>query len=389
MNIHISGERTNRFFSLERSLVNENFRCIFFSLEELPVDAGAITCMVLHTPSQALARKIHEMKNSGCAVIVMNDTARVHAENTVLYIPGETSNQLVIAVIRWIIGISQQNLSLQFTEEGIAEFNSLLQKQTASLQSALEELDDKKKRIVEELTLASELQKSFLPKSFPRDIAINFTHKYIPHEYIGGDFFEIITIDHEHLGIIIADVSGHGVASALITAMFKSVFNHVAKNCLSPMEVLAKINAEFVSTIRTEHYITAFYIIINTENFTCTYSTAGHPAQLLIRGDGTVEPLSAQGFFIGMFDQTQYENLETVIQPGDRLLLYTDGIIECQNDLMQPFGKERLSKIFQENKDMDIENLSKTVISELVAFMTDNRFPDDVTLLVAERLPEL
>ncbi|MBN1524286.1 MAG: serine/threonine-protein phosphatase [Spirochaetales bacterium] len=388
MHINIYGEQNSLFLKIMQFLLRENFKCDLYYPPQLPVSKG-VTIVIDDKNCPEIALLLKELQKDGHSVLYLHNVQIAYVDNLVFHVPISTPNKLLLMALKWIRQILEPHAFQILSEQKQREINTLLEEQTASLRIALEELDDKKQRMVEDLALASEVQKSFLPKSFPKSIPIDFTHKYIPHEYIGGDFFEIITIDDKHTGIIIADVSGHGVASALITAMFKSVFNHTAEHSFSPSEVLSKINTEFINTIRTEHYITAFYIIINTETFTATFSNAGHPVQLLVRQGGTIDTLKAQGFFIGMFEETVYENQKVYIAPGDRLILFTDGIIECQNTDAQSFGRQNLLQLLNDNRNMDIENLSKTIVSEVVAYMAENRFPDDVTLLIAERLPEL
>jgi len=267
--------------------------------------------------------------------------------------------------------------------------NEMLQKQALELKHTLEELEKKNRQIVEELSLASELQKSLLPKEFPADLPLDFAHKYIPYAYIGGDFFDIVRLDKSKIGIIIADVSGHGVSSAFITTMFKSQFDIFGPKSLSPAETLANLNREFTSMIHTEHYITAFYSIIDTENMVCTYCNAGHPNQLLFRDSGEVVELSTMGFFLGMFEGIEYEDKTINLESGDRILYNTDGIIETTNAEGEQFGKENIIKVMRDNKDNDLETVSNNLLSEIMMYMSDPTFQDDITILLTEVIETL
>ncbi len=267
--------------------------------------------------------------------------------------------------------------------------NEMLQKQALELKHTLEELEKKNRQIVEELSLASELQKSLLPKEFPSDLPLDFAHKYIPYAYIGGDFFDIVRLDKSKIGIIIADVSGHGVSSAFITTMFKSQFDIFGPKSLSPAETLANLNREFTSMIHTEHYITAFYSIIDTEKMVCTYCNAGHPNQLLFRDSGEVVELSTMGFFLGMFEGIEYENGTINLKSGDRILYNTDGIIETTNTEGEQFGKENIIKVMKDNKDNDLETVSNNLLSEIMMYMSDPTFQDDITILLTEVIETL
>jgi serine phosphatase RsbU (regulator of sigma subunit) len=283
-----------------------------------------------------------------------------------------------------IIRLMYPNFSLVEKTELLKQEKENLTKHTVELTTAMNELSYRNKKFTEELTLASELQKSFLPKEYPADLPLDFAHKYMPCEYIGGDLFEIIRLDQHKLGIIIADVSGHGVAAALLTAMFKSAFHHFAEGCFSPETTLYNIHKEFLETIHTEHYITAFYTVIDTESMMCKFCSAGHPKQILQRKQGDVVELSTTGFFIGIFEDTKFEVEEVELYPGDRFFFYTDGIIECLNEYGKKFGKENLLRVIGQGVDNDIAMVSNNIISELMNYTAELRFSDDITLLITE-----
>ncbi len=264
-----------------------------------------------------------------------------------------------------------------------------LKKQAVQLAKAKKLLEERNRTITEELALASELQKSLLPRETPADLPLTISHRYLPFLSVGGDYYDYISLGSGKVGIIIADASGHGVASAFLTAMMKSAFTHIACRTDSPAQVLTKINEEFCRTIRTDHYITAFYIIVDTENMECVYANAGHPKQIIIHDNGEADLLSSPGFFLGTFETTKYEERKLTLQSGDRLMLYTDGLLETTDSKMQPFGRERLLSIIRDAGDMDIELLSNEVITRLLEFMGGEQFQDDITLLTVEFIESL
>ena len=264
-----------------------------------------------------------------------------------------------------------------------------LQKQADQLERAKGLLEERNRTMVEELALASELQKSLLPREVPNGIPLTISHRYIPYLSVGGDFFDYLQIGPGRVGIIIADACGHGVASAFLTAMLKSAFTHLAPRTTSPGELLHQINQEFCRTIRTDHYITAFYAIIDTERSEFSYASAGHPRQILIRKDGAEEALAADGFFLGTFESTRFKDKKTALDPGDRLILFTDGLLETTDAKLQSFGRERLVSILTTGIDAAIEDVSNDVVSTLLDFMGGFSFQDDITLLAAEIIESL
>ncbi len=312
-------------------------------------------------------------------------------------LPQKTKWVLFINEIRKIKNLEEKSERLNVIQDNILKertielesANEILQKQALELKNALEELEKKNRQIIEELSLASELQKSLLPKEFPTDLPLNFAHKYIPYAYIGGDFFDIKRLDKNKVGIIIADVSGHGVSSAFITTMFKSQFDLYAPQSLSTAETLSNLNREFTHMIHTEHYITAFYSIIDTEEMKLYYSNAGHPNQLLFHPNGEVKELSTIGFFLGMFEGTEYEEKVIELESGDRIIYNTDGILETENENHEQFGKAGIIKIMKENINKDIEEVSNSLLSELMMYMAEPNFQDDITILITEVIASL
>jgi serine phosphatase RsbU (regulator of sigma subunit) len=306
--------------------------------------------------------------------------------------PGESA--LVLTVVEELSGLRaknqrmadiQHNLTRQRQTE-LEAANELYQKQALELKRVLGELENRNQKIVEELELAGELQKSLLPREFPRDVALEFSHKYLPASYVSGDFFDVIPLGKGRAGIIVADVSGHGVAPAFLTTMFKGIFKANAAECDSPATVMTRVNREMCSALRSEHYLTAFYAIVDTERMECRYSNAGHPRQLILRTDGAAEEITSEGFFIGMFEGTEYGEETSPLDPGDKLLLYTDGVIEVANVRGEQFGRDGILRVAAEHAEAGPEELSAALFQELLSHLGEASFPDDVTILVAQVL---
>lgn len=316
-----------------------------------------------------LIKKLHLLAESGNPIISLYQLADSQKKryDFILYMPLLTRPTVMRQLIRWL---------------GAQERSSLM------FRSALDQLETRKREMVRELALASELQKSLLPKKFPTDIPFNFTHKYVPHEYVGGDFFDVIKIDDKRVGIIIADASGHGASAACIIAMLKILLNHHAPGEPSPSMTLEKINNELCVMIQ-EHFITAFYAVIDLGTLECRYCNAGHPKQLLISKSGTITDLGPNGFLIGMFDHVHWEEKAIALSSGDKLFCYTDGVIEVTNDAGIQFGYDRLSLVVEENKSKDIVQMSSDVLSHIIMYMKGTTFPDDVTIFIAEVIEDI
>jgi serine phosphatase RsbU (regulator of sigma subunit) len=391
MNVYLIGKNHPRAKKLKLLLDKNSIPSELIAGSRL--NAGGKGIFIIFAPQQLaphVVGKLGQLITGGNLVLGLfeNKLTRPSLPG-IIVIPEAIDDRSLISFIVMVLGWKDKEDHLYWITMELEKVNKSLEAETRRLKQTRDELNKKNKKMTEELALANIIQNSFLPKQFPASVPMSFTHKYIPHEYIGGDFYEIHAIDDTHLGILIADVSGHGVSSALITAMLKSSFAHAATGCLSPSKVLSIINKEFTHIMRTDHYITAFYSIFDTANLAARFANAGHPRQLVLRQDGRIEFIGANGFFLGMFDNTDYEENSIKLEAGDRMVFYTDGIIECPDTQGQFFGKENLVRVIENHQHEDIESLSKSIIVELIAYMADYRFPDDITLLIAELIPLL
>jgi serine phosphatase RsbU (regulator of sigma subunit) len=299
--------------------------------------------------------------------------------------------------IHTTLEIHRKNLKLQKYLEEIRKAKESLEIQSRELKILLKRGKEARKQIKKQnelmqnkLKMGSELQKSLLPREFPELSEIKFDFSYRPNSQLGGDFFDVCRLDDNHLGIIIADVSGYGVSAAMIAAMFKAFFNNSRNFSTSPSDIFGIINREFHSIINTGDFISAFYMILNIRNFKGCYTNAGHPFPLLFRGrKNRIELLDAPGYFIGVFDEDIYQNRKLSLEPGDRILFYTDGVIEAKNLSGQEFGRDRLKRLFR------MESIAKSrgevtlkkLTREMFKFTNTRSFKDDVTLLLLERHP--
>ncbi len=259
----------------------------------------------------------------------------------------------------------------------------MLVKAVAEGEEAKRRVEEQNRRITVELEMAAKLQRSLLPKRYPRRRGFRFASKYIPSNRIGGDFFDTIELENGAVGVVIADVSGHGPAAALLTTMFKMSFQRYAREFSSPSQVLEQLNREFCHFITTGEYITAFYLILNAQEKKIVYSKAGHPYPILYRKDrNTHEFLDADGFFIGMFHEAVFENRETSLNRGDRLLLYTDGVIEARNPVGDSFDMRHLEIILAEGNDLTCDTLIEEIYQQLASFAQKESFDDDLCMVL-------
>ncbi|HQG32990.1 MAG TPA: PP2C family protein-serine/threonine phosphatase, partial [Deltaproteobacteria bacterium] len=286
-----------------------------------------------------------------------------------------------------------QNLNMNYLLMEMAETKDLMEEQAARLAMALAEVDEKNdiiqgqnRKMINELKMAGRLQKSLLPDIYENMNGVSISSKYIPSIHIGGDLYDVINLGQGLTGFVIADVSGHGVAAALVSSMFKMSFNNLASNVASPKILFHMLNQE-LKQILTEDYITSFYVLADAVGGSITFTNASHPAPLLYRKrTGEIVELDTEGFFLGMFDDGAYEEKTvTNIENGDALLMYTDCLIETENSEAVPFGMDRLKKSFiravEETRGQEVID---RIEAEVRAYNAGKSFSDDFTVLLLE-----
>ena len=232
--------------------------------------------------------------------------------------------------------------------------------------------------------MARKLQNSLLPKD-PVDERLKFSYIYRPSESLGGDFLDIFHIDDRHIGIYIADVSGHGVPSSLLTVFLKSSIN---KKLTSPAQALKELYAAFNSSrFDPEMYITIFYSVLDLEENRITYSNAGHNAAPVIFGNHRFEVLRMPGTPISSWlASPSYVDRASQLNPDDRIFFYTDGIMELKNKSRQQFGEKRLLEQLRKH-NFASDSLLDGILERAFEFsgLTDaDTVNDDITMALVE-----
>jgi phosphoserine phosphatase RsbU/P len=231
-----------------------------------------------------------------------------------------------------------------------------------------------------ELEIARNIQQSILPEGVPSAEGLDISVRYLPMTEVAGDFYDFHSLSDGRLGVLIADVSGHGVPAALIASMLKMAFVSNVASAADPADMLAKLNTALCGHF-SSHFVTAVYAVIDVSQGSMSYSAAAHPPVLIRRGDGRVEELSENGLMLGAFDFAQYKNAVTHLNRCDQVLLYTDGLSEGSNQTDEQFGIERLKTCFDGSAAMSIERLFATTS----AWTSKVPQQDDLTAVVIHR----
>jgi serine phosphatase RsbU (regulator of sigma subunit)/FixJ family two-component response regulator len=237
-----------------------------------------------------------------------------------------------------------------------------------------------------ELNLAAEFQNTFLPKkeTLKKFIGIKSDYIFKPLFKVSGDFIDFSMLEENIYGFFISDITGHGLAAALISAMLKVFFSLYGKDVLSPQLLFDLLNQEFFSYLNLGEYFTSFYGIYFDDGRKFIYTNANHPAPLLFRNkSGEIIPLNTEGFFVGVFKDSIFEEKEVILEKGDRILFYTDGVIEAKKSNEEAFGEERLKKMYQEGRKDKISDLIANIKGAVLNFCGEN-INDDITIGIIE-----
>ncbi len=237
--------------------------------------------------------------------------------------------------------------------------------------------------IENELAVARKIQASILPATIPNQKRLQILAAYHPMTAVAGDFYDFILVDAHRLGVLIADVTGHGVPAAMIAAMVKMAVQTVVPAAQSPPDVLQGLN-RMLSGQPSDHFVTAAYLFVDTESHTARYSAAGHPPLLLTR-NGTVQRIESNGLVFGVLPHAEYPVREIALSPGDRLILYTDGVLEPENVNGQPFGDFRLEEVVLDSRSLPPSDLVDRLLTEIRSWPPPSTGQtDDITLVVID-----
>ncbi len=264
-------------------------------------------------------------------------------------------------------------------KELLARVHSLIR-----LKKTHDELFQKNLIIKKELEIAKRVQEFIIPRDFNHVSYPSINGRYLPIEDIGGDFFDCYRLGDD-TGILIADVTGHGIPAAMVMTMAKMMFGLYAAQIDSPSVLLSRVNNELRNLILDNQYITVFYLIYDAENRQIRFTNAGHARPLYFRrSSGKILALDTDGLFVGIKDDTEYEEKTLSVQEGDRLFLYTDGITELKNPKREEFGEKRLARYIMENADITGAAFCDGLLSEVRFFSGGGPPNDDIAFLDVE-----
>jgi sigma-B regulation protein RsbU (phosphoserine phosphatase) len=241
------------------------------------------------------------------------------------------------------------------------------------------------------------MQQRLLPLNTQHAPGVRCAWRLQPSGYIAGDIFNLFPLDQNETGFYLLDVSGHGVPAAMMSVALSMVLTPDAtqgsplrrydsasgrSQTLSPEEAVRELNRRFQS--KDDRFFTMIYGVLDTRSSTLRFAQAGHPSPILIRSGKGSTILGTGGMPIGLWPEIEFDCFDISVCPGDRILLYSDGVTECVNLNGQAFGEERLLAYLRDQQELPPEELLEGLLTEITVWHGDSEFSDDVSLLTVE-----
>jgi sigma-B regulation protein RsbU (phosphoserine phosphatase) len=297
----------------------------------------------------------------------------------------------MIAVLRHgtdVLGaltLGQKITGTRYTAEDRALLSSLASQLTSALKNAaLYRESVERSKLEEEMVLARQIQRSFLPARFPRADSFDIYGSAIPSKHVGGDYFDVLDLGGGRFMLAVADVAGKGVPAGLLMSMLQaSLRTQVSENGIAVGRILQRINRLVFESTGPEQFATFFLCTIDSQGPALTFSNAGHNYPIVVRGDGSYELLQEGGLILGIMRDVTFNEGSVSMRSGDMLVCYTDGVTEARNALDEEYGEERLLKLLRSVRcSVSAAEVIEVVHSSVTEFTGGAEPADDMTMLV-------
>jgi sigma-B regulation protein RsbU (phosphoserine phosphatase) len=303
----------------------------------------------------------------------------------------ETRSEMVAPIISntEVIGVFDlESDELNAYSEDDLQVLALLASQVAIIieKVMLHEQLIEKKRLEGQLEVARQVQLELLPARDPQLEGYDISAYNFPTEEVSGDYYDWVQIYDDQIGLVIADVSGKGVPAALLMAFLRASLRAATHVGYSPHISMAKVNYLLWESIERNQFVTAFYGILDVTNKTLTYTNAGHNPPILLKQNGDLSFIDRGSIPLGMFRDTRYHEYYLTTDPGDVLMLYTDGVTEANDPHGGEFGRDRLAQAVMANRQLGARELISAVYTEVLAWTGGRGATDDVTFFVIKAL---
>jgi sigma-B regulation protein RsbU (phosphoserine phosphatase) len=292
--------------------------------------------------------------------------------------------------------VPEELLARLHAGERVIELQSRIAKEEDKVAQAYTSLSKAHSKLRSDLDAAAELQLSLLPHPAFLD-QVHFDWVFRPTNEVAGDIFNVFPLDPEHIGFYQLDVSGHGVPAAMLSFYLSKILHGAPvrdsflKRALPqepfyeivpPDEVVSELNRKFQND--GDMFFTMIYGTLNTKSGKLQFTQAGHPNPILSRAGGSTVLIGGTGFPVGALPNVEFDLVEEQLNPGDRLILHSDGITECRNDRKEQFGTDRMRECVQDSSNQQLEEFIGAFVGKLVDWRGRDEFDDDISLLAIE-----
>ena len=254
------------------------------------------------------------------------------------------------------------------------------------LQAAQEEIVEKE-RLEHEIEIAAELQSNLMPDDLPEFDDFRFAAMIQPARQVGGDFYDAFALDDEQVAFLLADVADKSIQAALFMAVARTLFMVESRRSKHPSEVALAVHRGVIEIAPSaDIFVTAFYGVLDRSSGRLAYVVAGHERPLLMRPGEGVQRLDGSGRFLGMIEQLELQEFTTKIEPGDKLVLFSDGVPDATNEDGDQYGHERLTNTLDGNQALSAQEMVDTIARDVDEWRGTSPAFDDLTLLILESI---
>jgi phosphoserine phosphatase RsbU/P len=322
-----------------------------------------------------------------CTALIVPD---VQQDARYVVARSRTQSEIAVPIIRNNRAIGALNLESDqldaFDENDLDELRFFADAAAISIEKALLHQQLLEKKLIDkQLQLARDMQLRLFPAESPDIAGYDIAGICLPADEIGGDYYDFIKLPSLRLGIAVADVSGHGIASALVMTAFRGLLRMHTRGRRGPARIARAVNRLLPEFTADSDFVTVVYIVLKPELDEFTYICCGQQPPLLLHADGSQENLDVHGPALGVYKKVSYSTDNLSISPGDILAIYTDGVVELTDAAGIEFGAARLVSAIQEARDLPAENLIQHIIQVTRQFSGSHNFQDDFTLVIIKR----
>jgi serine phosphatase RsbU (regulator of sigma subunit) len=265
----------------------------------------------------------------------------------------------------------------------LVSFDEVSQALDAQRRALFEKLESER-RVAQEFEIAKQVQARLFPQTLPPLVTLDYAGVCFPARAVGGDYYDFLDLGRRRLGLVIGDISGKGIAAALLMANLQANLRSQCAIALDqPERLLRSVNQLFCENTGDNAYATLFFAEYDDRERRLRYANCGHLSALLLRSDGTIERLDSTSTVLGIFKEWDCTIGELQLLPGDMLALYTDGITESFNDAEEEYGEQRLIASLRRHRDLSSHELLAAIVADVRQFSTREQH-DDITLIVAK-----